>query len=606
MLEIWREMLSAAERGSNAVLVIVVESLGSTPRKAGAMMLCVPKNGNDGGEIKSAGTIGGGISEHLAIEEAKILLREKSENPRIPVKEYHLYPNDNADIGGQCGGSVKVLFMFLEYRRSKEFAKTVIAAFNKNSAWLFVEYDEVGNFAYRILTDGIHLKLQCKGGKMFPLFSAGFVHIAGGGHISVELCPLLTKLGFRVIIIEERAEFAAPERFAAAQKVLNQGYDSLKNLLGEDDYAVIITSGHNGDFEAARAALKTKAKYIGIIGSRKKQAFVRARLLDAGFSEQTLTAPRIHAPVGIALGGGTPEEVALSIAAELVMVRAGNNIAYSAVQPPIIIKGAGDIASGIALRLRKAGFSIIMTEIAAPSAIRRAVSFSRAVTEGCAQIEDVYAELVKDAHSAKKIVQGGKIAVIVDESALSVAEIRPVILIDAIMAKRNCGTKIDDAPCVICAGPGFTAGENCHAVVETARGHTLGRVYYANSDVKTALANTGIPGEIGGFSAERIIRAPAGGIWTARAKIGDYVKSGDIVGEVAGGAVVEPARAKISGIVRGILPTGFEVRAGLKSGDIDPRCEPEHCRTVSDKALAIAGGVLEAILKLKGNSYAKK
>jgi xanthine dehydrogenase accessory factor len=169
------------------------------------------------------------------------------------------------------------------------------------------------------------------------------------------------------------------------------------------------------------------------------------------------------------------------------------------------------------------------------------------------------------------------------------------VLIDAIMAKKNTGTSINDAPAVIGVGPGFTAGIDCRAVIETKRGHTLGRVITEGS----ALPNTGVPGDIGGYTTERLLRAGAGGVFEALAEIGDEVKKGDIVAVVRRPGEPEegvPIRAEIDGILRGLLPTGINVTRGMKAGDIDPRCERAHCFTVSDKALAIAGGALEALL----------
>jgi xanthine dehydrogenase accessory factor len=185
-----------------------------------------------------------------------------------------------------------------------------------------------------------------------------------------------------------------------------------------------------------------------------------------------------------------------------------------------------------------------------------------------------------------------EIAVCVDPGAAIVKRLRPGVVIDAIMAKRNTGTAIADAPVVIGVGPGFSAGIDCHAVIETMRGHTLGRVITRGS----ALPNTGIPGEIGGCSAERLLRAGADGVFEPLAAIGDTVKKGDMVARVQGAEGVVPLRAEIDGIVRGLLPAGIQVTTGMKAGDIDPRCERSHCFTVSDKALAIAGGVLEALL----------
>ena len=260
----------------------------------------------------------------------------------------------------------------------------------------------------------------------------------------------------------------------------------------------------------------------------------------------------------------------------------------------VVIKGAGDLASGIALRLFHAGFEIIMTEIAAPLSVRRTVCFSQAVYEGRCRVEDAGAVLVTEIPAPG--ASPDTIKVIVDPSAEIIKRIKPCVLVDAIMAKRNTGTAITDAELVIGVGPGFTAGIDCHAVIETMRGHTLGRVIMEGS----ALPNTGIPGDIKGFTNERLLRSPADGIFEALASIGDKVKKGDIVACVkdpAGSGV--QVKAGIDGMVRGLLSSGMAVTRGMKAGDIDPRCENSHCFTVSDKALAIGGGVLEAILRIR-------
>ena len=260
----------------------------------------------------------------------------------------------------------------------------------------------------------------------------------------------------------------------------------------------------------------------------------------------------------------------------------------------VVIRGAGDLASGIALRLRHAGFDIVMTEIASPLSVRRTVSFSQAVYEGRTQVEDIAAVLVRDAGEMRDVLDNKQIALFVDPGAAIVKEIKPAALVDAVMAKRNTGIAITDAPLVIGVGPGFSAGFDCHAVIETQRGHTLGRVITEGS----ALPDTGVPGGIGGYTIERLLRSPAGGFFEALVAIGDRVKKGDTVARVNG----LPIRAEIDGMVRGLLPSGIEVRQGMKAGDIDPRCDKRLCLTVSDKALAIGGGVLEALLtKFGGN-----
>ncbi len=253
----------------------------------------------------------------------------------------------------------------------------------------------------------------------------------------------------------------------------------------------------------------------------------------------------------------------------------------------VLIRGAGDIATGVALRLHRCGFSLILTELPRPTAVRRTVAFSEAVYHGSATVEGVTARLCGTEAEVREALLRGAPAVIIDPAGENIAAYRPDVLVDARLAKRNLGTRISDAPLVVALGPGFTAGADCHCVVETMRGHTLGRCIYEGS----ALPNTGVPGSVGGYAKERVLYAPATGVFHARLLIGEMVAAGDVVADVGG----VPLRTEIAGCLRGILPDGLPVPAGMKAGDVDPRCAREHCFTVSDKALAIAGGVLEAI-----------
>ncbi|MCR5636837.1 MAG: EF2563 family selenium-dependent molybdenum hydroxylase system protein [Clostridiales bacterium] len=255
-----------------------------------------------------------------------------------------------------------------------------------------------------------------------------------------------------------------------------------------------------------------------------------------------------------------------------------------------LIRGAGDLASGIALRLWHCGFDVIMTDIEHPTSIRRTVSFSEAVVRRRTDVEDVSAQLAENITHARELMKRDILPVFADPECKCRKELNPDVLIDAILAKRNLGTKITDAPIVIGVGPGFEAGVDCHAVVETMRGHTLGRVIYEGS----ALPNTNIPGLIGGFAGERVLRAPDDGVFKGTHSIGNEVVAGDIVGYVGD----KPMKCTISGVLRGLLADGTKTYKGMKAGDVDPRGKKEYCYTVSDKALAIAGGVLEAILHL--------
>jgi len=259
----------------------------------------------------------------------------------------------------------------------------------------------------------------------------------------------------------------------------------------------------------------------------------------------------------------------------------------------IWIRGAGDLATGIALRLYRSGFDIVMSDIAVPTTVRRTVAFSPAVYTGETSVEGITGKICENISMIDTVMESGCIPVVVDPSGEIMKKYKPDIIVDAIIAKTNIGTKITDADIVIGVGPGFEAGVDCHAVVETKRGHNLGRVLWSGS----AYPNTGVPGNIGGYTVERIIRATADGVFRAKVNIGDYVKAGDLLAYCD----ETPVYANIDGIVRGLLQDGVKVKKGMKSGDVDPRAEREYCFSVSDKASAIGGGVLEAIFsKISG------
>lgn len=256
----------------------------------------------------------------------------------------------------------------------------------------------------------------------------------------------------------------------------------------------------------------------------------------------------------------------------------------------ILIKGAGDIATGIAVRLKNSGMQVVMTEIAIPTTVRRSVAFSRAVYEGSAVVENITAKLVLDFAQIPAVLQQDEIPVLIDPRCEVLKSIHFDAVVDSILAKKNLSTDPTQAPVVIGVGPGFSVPQDCHCVIETQRGHDLGRCIYQGCAAK----NTGIPGEIGGYTVERLLRAPCDGIFHPILAIGDAVKAGQTVAMVDD----QPVTAQIDGIVRGLLQDNVPVKAGMKSGDIDPRGCYEHCFTVSDKARAVGGGVLEAILHL--------
>lgn len=256
----------------------------------------------------------------------------------------------------------------------------------------------------------------------------------------------------------------------------------------------------------------------------------------------------------------------------------------------IVVKGGGDLGTGVAYRLHRAGFRVLVTELAQPLVIRRAVALASAVYESPVKVDGLVGRRADASDDLDALWQRGEIPVLIDPQAGVVSRLAPLAVVDAIMAKRNLGTRITDAPIVVALGPGFVAGRDAHAVIETQRGHYLGRVILEGS----AAPDSGIPGDTQGVTAQRVLRAPVSGRFTGVCQIGDRVEAGQIVARVDG----EPIRASIAGVVRGLLADGLHVEAGLKVGDVDPRGIVDHCFTISDKALAVGGGGLEAVLYL--------
>lgn len=255
----------------------------------------------------------------------------------------------------------------------------------------------------------------------------------------------------------------------------------------------------------------------------------------------------------------------------------------------VLIRGAGEMASGVAHRLHRSHFKICMLEIAHPLAVRREVSFCEAVYDGEKTVEGVPAKLISGPDQIESIWERESIPILVDPEAKKTRTfLKPDVLVDAAMAKKNLGTHMDDAPLVIGLGPGFSAGEDVHMVIETNRGHHLGKVILKGG----AEPDTGVPGDVGGYTIERLLRTMKKGIFHPQRSIGEKVTKGTVV------AVVDdyPVMAQVSGVIRGLLREGVEVKKGMKVGDIDPRAKREHCTTISEKARAIGGGVLEAIL----------
>ena len=268
----------------------------------------------------------------------------------------------------------------------------------------------------------------------------------------------------------------------------------------------------------------------------------------------------------------------------------------------IICRGGGDLATGIVHRLFRAGFPVLVLETDSPAAIRRQVSFSEAVYDGMATVEGVTAERIASANRAavNHVLEAGRVPLLVDPEGSSIPLLKPDIVVDAIIAKKNLGTAKEMAPLVIGVGPGFTAGEDVDLVVESMRGHNLARIFTTGA----ALPNTGIPGNIGGFTKERVLHAEAAGYMKNIRQIGDIVEKGEEIARIYekmtedgtfSGSYVS-VEASISGIIRGLIREGYHFQKGFKIADIDPReSELANCFTISDKARSIGGSVLEAV-----------
>ncbi len=298
-------------------------------------------------------------------------------------------------------------------------------------------------------------------------------------------------------------------------------------------------------------------------------------------------------------------------------------------RPLCVVRGGGDLATGVVWRLTRAGWPVVVTELRNPLTVRRTVSLSSAVTEGRVNVEGMTGVLVGDPPAALSLsraagngaggdhapgVLRGAVAVLVAPGKEELAQLEPDVVVDARMAKRNLDTTIDDAPLVVALGPGFVAGVDCHGVVETNRGHRLGRVIWDGA----AEADTGVAATVGGKGHERVLRAPADGVVAWDTHIGETVTEGERLGVVHPTAPGNPAQsshddpaathtpthpvtAPFGGVVRGLIGEGTTVQAGLKIGDLDPRCDPGACHEISDKSLAVGGGVLEAVLAWRNN-----
>ena len=471
------------------------------------------------------GTVGGGASEYAAVARAMELIPTgKSETLKMAL---------TVATGHNCGGAVE---MFIE----------VIAP------------------ARRLL-------------------------LIGGGHVNLEIARLASSCGLFLELVETRAEFATADRFPWV-KAFHVGAtidEALASARIDSDTAIVVAT-HNLDKAVLERVITSPACYIGMLGSRTKVNGFRRHLRDElGVEERYLR--RFYSPIGLDLGSETPEQIAVGVVAELMMVlngKSGRPLSRMA-ENLVAVRGAGDLATGVICRLHKAGYRVLALEIEQPTTIRRTVAFSEAMYTQSVTLEGVVCRKAGSDREAKSIMDHGEVALLCDPNGEAIASMQAGVVVDAIIAKRNLGTQIDMAPFVVALGPGFTAGVDCHCVVETMRGHDLGRIITQG----TATPNTGVPGLIAGYGRERVIHSPAAGVFQSEHCIGELVHKNDVIAHVG----ETPVIAALDGILRGLLRNGLQVPEGFKIADIDPRAEASHCYSISDKARALGGAVLEAV-----------
>lgn len=525
-----------AAAGEPAAMLTVVGKEGSAPRDVGTRMVVT--------EDDTYGTIGGGTVEGLAVEAARDVLAREAEPG---VRTYDLEPGGNT--GMVCGGSMDV----------------------------FIDR-----------TAG-----------------APLLYVAGAGHIGRELAPLADRLGYEVTVVDDREEYADAEAFPDSVEVIHGDYrEAIGGLpTGEGVSVAVATRSGTFDAQAVGAAIDGGAGYVGLVASDEKADHVLDSLADEGYPRAELA--RVRAPVGLDLGGGSPADIALSILAEVNADRHGAGMGRETtldLDDLVVVRGGGDLGSGVVYRLHRAGYPVVVTEVEEPTVVRRAVAFGAAMYEGEVEVEGVVGRAVETTDGVIEVLADGDVPVVADPEAEVAAELGAAALVDATMVKgrADTGTRRGDADTVVGLGPGFLAGdadvdppaEHVHpvdAVVETDRGHELGRVVYEG----TVSPYDGEPGEREGFTHERVLRAPEAGEWTPAVDIGERVDAGQVVGTV-GDAPVETA---IAGLVRGLVHDGVTVPEGAKLGDVDPREGVDYTK-ISDKALCLGGGVLEAVLRL--------
>ncbi len=569
------------------ILLTITKTEGSASRTFGTALYCQGRN--------PVGTIGGGALEAFAFEQAKTMLQV---GEQLAQRAFHI------DQLGHKAGTVHLAFVHSNLAPADDFfaqlatwqqrfTRFVLAfplvqdnqffAMSEQGAMLPQGMEPMGKQAAQALEINQSL-LAADCFYSLPVSPFNLV-LVGGGHVNQAIAKLATFVGFSYRIIETRAEYATFDLFpeAISRLVAPTISEALAQVVLNPHTGVVIAS-HTFSSEVAKQLLASPISYLGVLGSRFKAKNLITQLgLDHTYRG------KLHTPIGLDLGSETPEEIALSVIAEMTKQfkgTTGNNLSHLASRL-VIVRGGGDLATGVIVRLYKAGFKVLVLEVEKPTVIRTTVSLAQAMYSGQISLEGVQAVRCTDIKEASALLQQDKIPLLCDPEGTAIEALQPVCVVDAILAKKNLGTNMDMAPLVIALGPGFTASLDCDAVIETKRGHSLGRIITEGC----AIPNTGVPGVIAGYGKERVIHSPASGNFQALRQIGDLVTAGDIIAKV--GDV--PVQATISGMIRGMLNSGLKVPTGFKIADIDPRGLEADYTTISDKARAIGGSVLEAL-----------
>ncbi len=495
-----------------------------------------------------------------------------------PRSKARMIITDNGEIFGTIGGGLAESYVIEEAKRR-------------------IILDESGVVTYRLATDGSvnSIDMLCGGDlDIYIEVISAPTHLVlfGGGHVNLEIARLAHSVGIAVIVAETRPEFADSQRFPMAKRlIVAPTIEKIMKELTFNSKTAVVIATHNHDFDPLNRLKGKELSYIGMLGSRKKVAHLKDKLRADGVSEDWIK--RLRAPIGLDIGAETPQQIAVSVVAEIMHVGSHTSAMplSSLAENLVIVRGAGDIATGTITRLHRCGFRVMALETEHPTVIRRTVSFAQAIIDGETVVEDIKALATTSYSEAKTFMDRGIIPIMADPQGNAIKAMNPTFVIDAILAKKNLGTKMNMAPFVVGLGPGFTAKHDVDAVVETNRGHDLGRVIWKGP----AAADTGIPGTIAGVTEERVLRSPCEGNFMTIYSIGDSVKAGEIIATIDNMEVP----ATISGVIRGLLSSDMKVTKGFKIGDIDPRNDPDYCNRVSDKARAVAGGVVEAILAWK-------